>query len=173
LRYAAGAAFAPKTNVNIDVIRGLFRRRTTLQQIGATIRADSAHVDHPPKFAIDGDPSTIWHTNWEPTPAPMPHTLVVDLGKPWQVKGVRYVPRQDMTNGRIAEYAIHASDDGRDWGAPVASGTFPQKAEQQMVRFAQAQSTRFIKLVVTREVNGKPYAAAAEIDVLLTDGAAP
>ena len=73
-----------------------------------------------------------------------------------------------MTNGRIAEYAIHVSGDGRKWGDPVTSGTFPPGANPQVVRFSKAYSARFIQLKVYREVNGNPFASAAEIDVLLS-----
>ena len=47
--------------------------------------------------AIDGNPATFWHTEWFQQTAPLPHTLVLDLGGQYQVDGWRYLPRQDGT----------------------------------------------------------------------------
>jgi hypothetical protein len=36
-----------------------------------------------------------------------------------------------------------------------------------VVRFSQSYSARFVQVTVNREVDGKPFASIAEIDVLL------
>ena len=72
-----------------------------------------------------------------------------------------------MTNGRIARFAVYASDEGNDWGQPVATGEWPNSAQLQTVRFDQAVTTRFVKLVALSEVQGNSFASAAEIDVLV------
>lgn len=166
LKYAASDSFDPKISVDLASIRSLFRELPLLQQIGARIRADSAHRDHPAENAIDGNPKTIWHTDWEPVPAAMPHFIVIDLRKPRLIHGLRYLPRQDMANGRIREYAVHVSSDGQSWGEAVVSGTFPSNAEPQLVQFTEPRSARFIRLTAKSEVHGKPFASAAEIEVL-------
>src|SRR5262249_55269567 len=45
--------------------------------------------------AIDGNPATFWHSEWFQQTAPLPHTLVLDLGSQYQIDGFRYLPRQD------------------------------------------------------------------------------
>lgn len=166
LQYAASSGFDPKTRVGIAAIQALFREPGTLQRIGATIEADSAHRDYPATNAVDGDPDTFWHTDWEPAPAPMPHALILDLKAPRLITGLRYVPRQDMTNGRIAEYAVQLSDDGLAWGDPVASGKLPTTASPRVIQFAQPRSSRYVKLTVLRAAENKPHASAAEIDII-------
>ena len=64
-----------------------------------------------------------------------PHHLILDLKKSVRVAGLTYLPRQDMTNGRIARYEIYVSPDGENWGKPVAEGTWPNDAELKTVRF--------------------------------------
>ena len=76
---------------------------------------------------LDGHPETIWHTAWGDRQQPPPHELTIDLGRPVAITGLAYLPRQDMSNGRVGEYAVHLSDDGRDWGPPVAEGTWPDR----------------------------------------------
>jgi hypothetical protein len=92
-----------------------------------------------------------------------PHYLILDLKKSVRVSGLSYVPRQDMTNGRIARYEIYVSTNGQDWGHPVAAGTWPNDAATKTVCFDQPRDARFVKLVALSEVSGQPFASAAEV----------
>ena len=103
----------------------------------------------------------------------MPHWLILDLGEPRRISGIRYVPRQDMTNGQIAEYTIHVSDDRQDWATVVTSATVSHGSEPQTLWFSKTCSARYVRLTVNREVDGKPFAAVAEVDLLLSDVLTP
>jgi hypothetical protein len=124
-------------------------------------------------LAIDGIARTIWHTDWEPTPAPMPHGLTLDLKQPQQLVGLTYTPRPDMSNGRISRYSVSLSADGRQWGEAVASGEFPRSAEPQTVRWDPPRTARYLKLEIKSEVDDKPFASVAELDVILAKTQAP
>jgi hypothetical protein len=93
----------------------------------------------PPQQAIDGDPDSLWHTPWFELadPPPYPHYLALDLGAYRQVAGFRYLPRQDQDNGRIAAYRLFTSQDGSDFGDPVASGVFPDGRREQIIRLSR------------------------------------
>jgi len=173
LQYAAGEQFQPQVAVSPADIRSLFRSPPTVQRLGATITADSSHRDYPPQLAIDGIARTIWHTDWEPTPAPMPHDLTLDLEQPQQLVGLTYTPRQDMSNGRISQYSVSLSADGRQWGEAVASGRFPRSAELQTVRWDPPRTARYLRLEIMSEVDDKPFASVAELDVILAKMKAP
>jgi hypothetical protein len=95
----------------------------------------------------------------------MPHHLTIDLGKERPVQGVVYTPRQDMANGRIAQYEIYLSKDGALWGESVASGTWPNSGAKQRVNLKQPIAARYVKLVAKTEVGGKAFAAVAEFEV--------
>ena len=89
--------------------------------------------------AIDGDPATIWHTDWRTNPGTAndpahPHELVVDLGVGYALTGIDYLPRQDMPNGRIVDYRVEVSENGVDWTV-VASASFPATTDEQRVLF--------------------------------------
>ena len=165
LTYIAGAKFAPEYTLTLGQLGELMKTPSPLQKLGATITADNHHPNHSPELVLDGDPGTIWHTNWEPMAAP-PHYLVLDLKETVRLKGLTYLPRQDMTNGRIANYEVYVSIDGKDWGTPLAAGTWPNTPSIRTVQFDKALSARFVKLVALSEVNGRPFASAAEVDVL-------
>jgi F5/8 type C domain len=115
--------------------------------------------------AIDGNPATIWHTEWSQSTAPLPHTLVLDLGAAYQVDGFRYLPRQDGTpNGTIAGYQFFVSPDGTTWGTAVAAGTLAADTTEKTVRFT-AKTGRYVRLVAVSEMNGQPWTSAAELNV--------
>ncbi|MBM4061032.1 MAG: hypothetical protein FJ265_08030 [Planctomycetes bacterium] len=165
--YAAGDAFRPAVAVDPAALRTLARPPALLERLGARIHeCDSAHDDHPPEHAIDGDPATIWHTDWEPA-APLPHRLVVDLGRPQALAGVRLVPRQDLANGRIARAEIRVFDDPASRGEPVAVFAGEDRKDPRTVAFAHPARGRFVELLVTAEVGGRPFASLAELEPVL------
>jgi hypothetical protein len=163
---AADTRFDPKYAMTIQQVTDLRKGPSPLQKLGATITASNHHPTHSPDLAIDGNPSTIWHTNWEPMVKP-PHELILDLKERVRLRGVTYLPRQDMTNGRIARYEVYLSADGKEWGQEVAAGTWPNRASLETVRFEKPQDARFVKLVALSEVRGQPFAAVAELGILI------
>lgn len=125
---------------------------------------ETAGGDNAAVNAIDGDPSTIWHTEWFTADPPPPHEIQLDLGSTRQVCGLRYLPRPGGGNGTVADYEVYLSQDGTTWGQPVATGTFPPGAEEKWIPFAETQA-RYVRFVALSEVNDNPWTSAAEISV--------
>jgi len=110
-----------------------------INRAGWTITADSqetAGESGQATNALDGNPATIWHTQWQAANPVHPHWLVVNLGAASTVSGFRYLPRQDIANGRIANYKFYISSDGVAW-TQVAQGTFANNATENNVTLAQ------------------------------------
>lgn len=112
--------------------------------------------------AIDNDPSTIWHTAWTPTNAPLPHNIQIDLGDDYRVSKMTYVPRADGSNGRIKDYELYISNDRTNWGTYVKKGAFTNTSAATTIEFT-AKAGRYAKLVALSEVNGNAWTSAAEI----------
>ncbi|MGS2619427.1 family 20 glycosylhydrolase [Micromonospora sp. LZ34] len=112
--------------------------------------------------AIDADADTIWHTRYSGSRPGYPHEIQVDLGRTDAVCAVRYLPRQNGVNGTISRFEVYLSTDGATWGSPVASGTFAPGSGEKWVPFAE-RDARYVRLVALSEINGGPWAAAAEI----------
>ena len=161
--YAGSASFQPARTLPDTTLDGLFASKSTnmLQKLGAKIHADSEAPGHEAALAMDDDPDTCWHTKWEPSPAPMPHGLVVDFGREVTLAGITYLPRQDMANGRIAECELFAD------GSRVGAAKWPNTSKLQTLRFSKPVTTRALRLVIKSEVNGNPFASIAELDVLV------
>jgi beta-galactosidase len=60
--------------------------------------------------AIDGQTANYWHTEWKNARPDYPHYLILNLGKPQTISGLRYVPRQGGETGRIKDYRILVGD---------------------------------------------------------------
>ena len=56
--------------------------------------------------AIDGQSVNFWHTRWSRSMPKASHYLVIDMGAEVEVAGFRYLPRQDMPNGRIRAWSF-------------------------------------------------------------------
>ena len=120
--------------------------------------------------AVDGYEDTIWHTQWEGRMARHPHEIQIDLKKRMKFKGFSYLPRQDGSeNGTIKEYEFYVSNDGKNWGNPVSKGSFDSLARakmEQRILFNEPVKARYFRLVALSEINGGPWASAAEIGVI-------
>jgi hypothetical protein len=114
---------------------------TAISPSNWSITADSEETDDqtaPATAAIDGDPNTFWHTAWEPGgegDAALPHQLIIDLKTTQPITGFSYLPRQDLTNGRVASWEFYLSKDGTTWGTAVKTGTFPDGTAVQTISF--------------------------------------
>ena len=79
----------------------------SISQAGWTVTADSANTGNAASNAIDGDTSTFWHTEYNPTNVPLPHMITVDMGSSYTVGSVTYLPRQDgQSDGNIGQHQI-------------------------------------------------------------------
>ena len=166
LRYMQSDSFNPQVKLTAEQISSLIKPPTAMQRFGATIIADSQQAGYEAVRAIDDDPTTCWHTAWQPQSVGQPHRVVIDLQDYRTIRGIRYLPRQDASNGRIAEYRIYAGGCCTDWKEPLVTGKWPNNAQMQEVRFAEPIKTRFVRIESKSEVSGKPWTSIAEIDLI-------
>ena len=162
--YMTSKAFDPKVEVTVDQLKALYREPSALERFGATVTADSAQEGYEARLAIDDDPATIWHTAWDPV-APLPHQITIDLRGNHLVHGLTVLPRQDMTNGRIAEYEIQISLDAVKWRS-VTAGEWTNDADLKTVRFEEPVIARHVRLIAWREVTEQGFTSAAEVNIL-------
>lgn len=58
---------------------------------------------------IDGNPDTIWHTQWSSAAPKPPHVVVLDLGAVRGITALKYLQRQNAPNGRVKDFKLFAS----------------------------------------------------------------
>lgn len=117
--------------------------------------------------AIDGDTTTLWHTEYSGGyESPQPHELQIDLGNIYTINGFRYLPRQDDCSiGRIKLYEFYVSNDGTNWDNPIATGTLANDEEKKDVLFTSTPA-KYVRLRSLTEVNGFAWTSMAEINLL-------
>ena len=100
------------------------------------------------------------------TVAKYPHWVDLDAGEVKNIKGFIYLPRQDGNNGKIKDYSIQVSMDGKNWGTPVQKGTFDNSSKEKQVELAKPVQARYIRFTALSEQNGQDFASGAEITIL-------
>lgn len=135
-------------------------------------RAVVAHDSFPAVYAIDDNPSTMWHTPWGAGSPPHPHTLEVDLGLEQDVYGFTYLPRTDgHISGAILRYDLLVSRSGTDWEPLIEDGEFGNIANnpvEQYVWFDAPRRVRYIAIRSRAEVKGDGWVSMAEFGILTT-----
>jgi hypothetical protein len=172
LDYVASPKFRPTQSLTSAQLDSFLadRKPSAMQALGArVIYADSEDPANPAARAIDDDPDTFWHTAWQGVSPPFPHQIRIDLGKTARLAGFKYLPRQDIRNGWFTDYEFYVSEDGKEWGPPVARGSFGAEEKEQVVRFDYICEARYIWLIGLQGWRNNPWMAIAELDVLRAD----
>lgn len=161
-----GRDWASAAELNVNAVRNLSGASEERQKV---VYVDS-DADGSMKLAADGDINTFWHTvHNQFYLAPYPHEIQIALAKETTVKGLKYTPRQDSSEGRIGKYEVYISHDGKEWGKAVASGTFADSKEVQTVEFNPCK-VRYVKLqALSAVIKEAKMAAVAELEVLLAE----
>ncbi|WP_432049097.1 discoidin domain-containing protein [Streptomyces asiaticus] len=116
-----------------------------------TASASVSASGHPASAVLDGDPQTYWDNT-----TTLPASVTLDLRSAKSIRylavnqrewSVSYARSDTEQSARIRDYQVHVSDNGRDWGSPVASGTLPSA---RGVRFIDIPATtkRYVRLTV-------------------------
>ncbi|KAI0147680.1 hypothetical protein GGR57DRAFT_515678 [Xylariaceae sp. FL1272] len=127
---------------------------TPIPQTGWTATADSYQTGNEPANAIDGNSSTFWHTQWNPSDVALPHYLQIDMKKSYVINGLSYQPRQDgNSHGNIGQHTVTVSNDGQTWSSPVQYGSYENDATTKNSFFSNT-TARYVRLTATSEAEG-------------------
>ncbi|CAF9935042.1 MAG: hypothetical protein HETSPECPRED_009445 [Heterodermia speciosa] len=130
---------------------------------GWTVTCDSSQPGNDCSNAIDDNSDTFWLTD---SGAPLPHSIVVDMKTTRIVGNITIQPRQDNTpNGHIGEHQVFLSEDGENWGSPIAIGTYLDDANLKTTIFTPANA-RYVKVTSLSEAGGRDSSMSlAELNV--------
>ncbi len=119
---------------------------------------------------FDGDPKTIWHTEWSAHQPGYPHQIVIDLGSTVKTEGIRILPRQTSPqNGRPKQFELYLSNNRSLWGEPVVTDAVPNSSSLCERRFHEI-SARYLKLVFQSGQKPEPFLSLAEIGLIKRSG---
>jgi hypothetical protein len=174
-KYASSDEFNPDKELTSASIQAMFKK-PTLTAGARIIRCDSYETGNEPDKIIDDDYASIWHTAYDnpgnfaatnrQAEADYPHEVQIELQTQTTIRGVVLHPRKDGRNGWIARYEFFVSNDGENWGSPVAAGQLAQTDKPQQVLFPSIQKAKFIRLVALKGFGGQKWASLAELELL-------
>lgn len=168
LDYLESSRFKPHLSITPEQVRALMTSADKARGLAvASIEADSEELGYEAANMMDRDSSTLWHTSWSDGLKPHPHEIRLQLMEPLMLRGVTVLPRQDGNhNGWIKDYECYVSEDGTNWGEPVATGTFSADAKLKTVTFARPVKTRFVRFVARTGFGDDRFTSMAEFNVL-------
>lgn len=128
--------------------------------ITMTATASSFQGGSPASNVLDGNTSTMWHTNWNITT--MPHWIDLEMAEPTEIAGLVYTPRQTGSNGNATNYTILVSDDGEHY-KEILTGDLANDSTVKTINF-EPVTTKHVRLRYNTAVNNN--GSAAELQVL-------
>ena len=144
-----------------------------------TATAGSAYTpgtanEGPVKYVLDGKAETHWHTNWSIAGEggkPEHRTVTLKLGNDEEeapvIDALRYLPRtQGGANGRMTEYELQYSLDGKEWQTAATGKVDKQQSGWIILGFekpAQAKYVRLIGVHTASDQGSDKHMAVAEL----------
>lgn len=166
MRYISSEHPSPKVQVDVAAVRRLFREPTVMDE-AKLMRVDSEVRGFEGALAVDGDPTTIWHTPWEGGAPKYPHFVEVDLGREAEIAGYVLHPRTDgITGGWISRASLSVSNDGRQWSDPVSTDSFTRDKLEKRVMLREPVRARYVRLTALEGFIGQEFASLAEFRVI-------
>ena len=132
------------------------------------VKVDNYYTGQDGSKLIDGDESSIWHSNWKATTPLNKLWFMVELDAETAINGIRYLPRQDKNNGNpsyngtFGDHDIYVSsktvdqlsgDPSSDGWTKVATGSWAKNTDWKTTSFGSVATVRSI-LVVPRSTYG-------------------
>ncbi|MBV8886477.1 MAG: discoidin domain-containing protein, partial [Chroococcidiopsidaceae cyanobacterium CP_BM_RX_35] len=137
---AGFSATYPANSITLVVIPGVVSQATALSQSGWSATASSN--SNAASMAIDGNPNTRWSTGTHQTQGQYFH---VDLSTTQSFSKL-VLDASNSLNDYPRGYSVYVSNDGANWGNPIASGS--GSSAVTTITFP-TQSARYIKIAQT------------------------
>ncbi|KAI4190540.1 MAG: hypothetical protein LQ346_004892 [Caloplaca aetnensis] len=130
---------------------------------GWTVTCDSSQAGNDCSNAIDGSADTFWLTD---AAAALPQSIVVDMKTTRLVGNITIQPRQDGTpTGNIGQHQVFLSEDGTNWGNPVALGTYLDDSKMKTTIFTPGNA-RYVRITSLSEAGNRgSVMSIAELNV--------
>ncbi len=115
-----------------------------------------------PIHIADGDPDTIWHSQYGVTMGNFPHSVTIDLGRDTTATGVSLLGRRVGVNGRVKDFTFEVSSDGKSW-TRVVYGTLYNSADWQTFTFETPVALRYWRFTALNSHYKNDFGSMAEI----------
>ena len=130
--------------------------------------ANSYQEGNEAKLAIDGNASTIWHSSYSGSGTKFPVTYTVNFKEVSHVDYMRYIPRQDGSNGNWDEVELsYATSTGSNTFTKI--GTYDLNGASAVYDFIIPGGVECGRIRFTIKSGASGFASAAEIEAYAFD----
>lgn len=114
-----------------------------------TATAGDYHKNHEtegdPKFAVDNDSSTIFHTPWGGTDKSN-FWITLEMEKATEIDALRYLSRSGSSNGIVKKYKVETSLDNETWEEVSIGNWSGETGTWSIAEFDEPREAKFIRL---------------------------
>lgn len=134
--------------------------------VGA-VSEDEVAPDYLAIFAIDGDESKFWHTQWEGDIKELPTSIYFEMDGIYNIEGVTILPRQDASqNGLIYLFNVYVSTDGANYTLAAENCEFIFDTVTQTATFPSVPA-KFIQIEALETEGG--FVSINEFNAVLSE----
>ena len=157
LAYMSSEKFTPTVTFTAADLDALVKPAPLVGTLGAKATAISAEPGFEAAKALDGDPATLWHTEFTNRQSPPPHELTLTFPAPQSITAVLLTQRQDHNaNGQVAEVEVVAD------GKVLMTAKVLKDAANRRIPLPAGTRAKEFTIRVMKSHSG-PYACLAEI----------
>ena len=123
----------------------------------------------PASNAVDNNLGTWWHTNWQTLPPKEDLWITLELEEETMLDALRYYGRDGSPNGRVNEYKVEVSTDGKTW-TTVSTGNWENTAGWKLAVFNEPAAAKYVRLTGVQtygDSGNDKFMSAAEIRLRL------
>lgn len=119
----------------------------------------TANRNEPPENAIDGLPTTMWHTNRQTTTMGDPRWIIIALDEPRYISKIEYVKLSRYLYGILKDGSVSVSMDGENWEVaqeienlynPTTAAELGASEDKKDIVFAESKKAKYIKIECTK-----------------------
>lgn len=145
--------------------------KTKLELKVENLTSNDIQPGREPKYLLDGDPATFFHSRWQSPQHPV-HYLEVNPDKPLQGGMMFYYSGRDNGNNYPTEIRIEASVDRSDWdivktiseGLPNPSGKIAEYTSP-IIWFGNTKAYNHFRFWVTKTEDGRRWFVMSEFSM--------
>ena len=160
LKYAGGTESDSRGDIAVDK----YSVQTGSEQAGG-----EGATEGPAILAQDNKADTHWHSSWSPVKPLTDAWYQFNFKEPQTVNGMRYLPRQKGSNGKLTKVNVQIStDNGAKWTTVVEGQKLEANSAWQKIKFdKEYENVTNVKLipVETAGDTANKFASAAELRV--------
>lgn len=132
--------------------------RTPMSLVGST----PTEPGYPEINVLDGNPNTIWHSNWSSGTANYPYHMQIKLGSTLPLSGLKFTQRQNLSRS-VKDIDVYTYSNAVGQWQFEGSYQLLNIINKQSISFSPSTYADYVHIVYKSSYDGGPWAAMADV----------